>query len=90
MECTNRLRGALTYKNLLPEIVITPSLPFRHDVNGYGQNFQEGQMSVMAAVSAVYEQKYSVELAYVNFFGSNDLSTIEDRDFISLVFKASF
>lgn len=47
-------------------------------------------MSVMAAVSAVYEQKYSVELAYVNFFGSNDLSTIEDRDFISLVFKASF
>ncbi|URM41973.1 DUF1302 domain-containing protein [Acinetobacter sp. AS23] len=85
-----RLRGALTYKNLLPETVITPSLTFRHDVNGYGQNFQEGQMSIMAAVSAVYKQKYSTELAYVNYFGSNDYSVMDDRDFLSLVFKVNF
>ena len=85
-----RLRAALTYKDLLPTTVITPSLTFRHDVSGYSQNFQEGQMSLAAAVSANFRQKYSAEVIYQNFFGSNDFSTIDDRDFISLAFKYSF
>lgn len=85
-----RLRGALTYKELLPATVIMPSLVFRHDVNGFSQNFQEDQMSIAATVSATYQQKYTAEIAYTNFFGSNDFSTIDDRDFASLVFKVNF
>ncbi|TCB33844.1 DUF1302 domain-containing protein [Acinetobacter sp. ANC 4910] len=85
-----RIRGALNYKDIFPATVITPSLIFRHDVNGFSQNFQEGQMSLAAAVSATYRQKYNVELAYVNFFGSNDFSTVDDRDFASLAFKVNF
>lgn len=85
-----RVRGALSYKDALPATVITPSLTFRHDVSGYGPNFQEGQMSVGAAVSATYQNKYTAELAYTNFFGSNDFSVIDDRDFASLVFKMNF
>ncbi len=52
-----RLRGALNYQDILPSTVITPSLSFRHDVYGYSQNFQEGQMSVTAALSMTYQQK---------------------------------
>ncbi|UJA00914.1 DUF1302 domain-containing protein [Acinetobacter johnsonii] len=85
-----RLRGALVYKDLLPATVITPSVLFRHDVDGFSQNFQEGQMSVAAAVSATYHQRYSAEMAYTSFFGSNDFSTIDDRDFASLAFKVNF
>nr|WP_228200154.1 DUF1302 domain-containing protein [Acinetobacter tianfuensis] len=85
-----RLRGALTYPNLLTETVVSPSVTFRHDVTGYGPNFQEGQMAVGVGISATYQKKYSAELAYNNFFGSNDFSTIDDRDYASLVFKMNF
>ncbi|MCO8045707.1 DUF1302 domain-containing protein [Acinetobacter bohemicus] len=85
-----RLKGALNYPELLPATVITPSLMFRHDIHGYSQNFQEGQMAMSASVSATYQQKYTAELAYTNFFGSNEFSVLDDRDFASLVFKMNF
>ena len=85
-----RLRGVLSYQDILPAVVITPSFIFRHDITGSSQNFQEGQMSIAATISVSYQQKYTAELAYTNFFGSNDFSTIDDRDFASLIFKANF
>ena len=85
-----RLRGALSYQDILPATVITPSVIFRHDITGFSQNFQEGQMSIAATISVSYQQKYTAELAYTNFFGSNDFSTLDDRDFASLVLKANF
>lgn len=85
-----RLRAALNYNDLYPSTVITPSLNFRHDIYGYSQNFQEGQMSVGAALSVTYQKKYTAEVAYTNYFGSNDFSLLDDRDNISLVLKANF
>ena len=85
-----RLRGALTYPDLLTETVVSPSMTFRHDVTGYGPNFQEGQMAIAVGVSATYQKKYTAELNYNNFFGSNDFSTIDDRDTASMVFKMQF
>jgi hypothetical protein len=85
-----RLRGALSYPDLLPETVVSPSLTFRHDVTGYGPNFQEGQMAAGVGIAATYQKKYSAEIAYQNFFGSNDFSTIDDRDYASMVFKMNF
>ncbi|OTG91184.1 DUF1302 domain-containing protein [Acinetobacter sp. ANC 3832] len=85
-----RLRGALSYNDLLAGTVISPSLMFRHDLKGYGLNFQEGQMAISAGVSATYQKKYVTELSYTNFFGSNEFSVLDDRDFASLVFKVNF
>lgn len=85
-----RLRAVFNYKDLIPKMVITPSLLFRHDLSGYSQNFQKGQQSLTAAISASYQQKYSAELMYTNFFGSNTFSTIDDRDFLSVAFKVNF
>ncbi|WP_434533854.1 DUF1302 domain-containing protein [Acinetobacter pragensis] len=85
-----RLRGALNYNNFLPQTTVSPSLMFRHDVYGYGPNFQEGQMAISMGVSATYQKKYTAEIAYTNFFGNNEFSILDDRDFASLVFKTSF
>ncbi|CAM2960690.1 DUF1302 domain-containing protein [Acinetobacter celticus] len=85
-----RIRGALSYQDIFPATVINPSLTFRHDVHGFSQNFQEGQMSTAIALSATYQKKYTGEVAYTNFFGSNEFSVIDDRDFASLVFKVNF
>ncbi|OTG82294.1 DUF1302 domain-containing protein [Acinetobacter sp. ANC 4648] len=85
-----RLRGALSYNDLLAQTTVSPSLMFRHDVKGYGPNFQEGQMAISAGVSATYQKKYVTELSYTNFFGSNEFSTLDDRDFASLAFKLNF
>lgn len=85
-----RLRGALNYSNLLAQTSISPSLMLRHDVTGFGPNFQEGQMAITVGVSATYQKKYVAELSYTNFFGNNEFSVLDDRDFASLIFKTSF
>lgn len=42
------------------------------------------------SLTANYLNDYSVELAYNAFFGSNDYSTLDDRDFASVSFKVDF
>ncbi|MFJ4067196.1 DUF1302 domain-containing protein [Pseudomonas sp. NPDC089996] len=85
-----RARLALTYEGLLPATTVTPALNWRHDVQGYGPNFQQGQQAAGVALTFDYRNDYSLELAYNGFFGSNDYSTIDDRDFASVTLKASF
>ena len=85
-----RVRGTLNYNDLLPSTVISPSLIFRHDVDGFSQNFQEGQMSISSSLSMSYMKKYSAELAYTSFFGNNKFTVVDDRDFASLALKVNF
>lgn len=85
-----RLRAALSYEGILPATVVTPSLSWRHDVEGYGPNFQEGQQAVGLALTFDYRNDYSLEFAYNEFLGSNEFSTIDDRDFASVNLKVSF
>ncbi|OVZ09777.1 hypothetical protein CDO47_33635, partial [Pseudomonas aeruginosa] len=59
-------------------------------VQGYGPNFQEGQQAASLALTFDYRNNYSLELAYNSFFGSNEFSTVDDRDFASVTLKASF
>ncbi|WP_448119144.1 DUF1302 domain-containing protein [Pseudomonas serbica] len=89
-----RLRASLEYSDVLPGINLIPALNWRHDVEGYSYDpqgpFQEGQQALGVSLTGVYMNDYSVELAYNAFFGSNDYSTLDDRDFASVSFKADF
>lgn len=89
-----RLRASLEYSDVLPGINLIPALNWRHDVEGYSYDpqgpFQEGQQALGVSLTGVYMNDYSVELAYNSFFGSNDYSTLDDRDFASVSFKADF
>ena len=89
-----RLRASLEYSDVLPGINLIPAVNWRHDVEGYSYDpqgpFQEGQQALGVSLTGVYMNDYSVELAYNSFFGSNDYSTLDDRDFASVSFKADF
>ncbi|WP_095152758.1 DUF1302 domain-containing protein [Pseudomonas sp. Irchel s3b5] len=89
-----RLRASLEYSDVLPGINLIPAVNWRHDVEGYSYDpqgpFQEGQQALGVSLTSVYMNDYSVELAYNTFFGSNDYSTLDDRDFASVNFKADF
>lgn len=89
-----RLRASLEYSDVLPGVNLIPALNWRHDVEGYSYDplgpFQEGQQALGLSLTANYLNDYSVELAYNAFFGSNDYSTLDDRDFASVNFKVDF
>jgi hypothetical protein len=89
-----RLRASLEYSDVLPGINLVPAVNWRHDVDGYSYDpqgpFQEGQQALGVSLTSIYMNDYSVELAYNAFFGSNDYSTLDDRDFASVSFKADF
>ena len=89
-----RLRASLEYSDVLPGINLIPAVNWRHDLEGYSYDplgpFQEGQQALGLSLTANYLNDYSVELAYNAFFGSNDYSTLDDRDFASVSFKVDF
>lgn len=85
-----RLRASLAYESLLPQTVVTPAITWRHDVEGNGPTFQEGQQAVGLSLTFDYRNNYSLELAYNSFLGSNEFSTLDDRDFASATLKVSF
>ncbi|CAM3800483.1 DUF1302 domain-containing protein [Parendozoicomonas haliclonae] len=88
------LNATLIYSSVLPGLNLMPSLSFRHDVNGYayqpGGAFEEGQMAATLKLGAVYKDNYKADLSYTNFFGNNDYSSRDDRDFVSVSVSASF
>ncbi|MNF60788.1 hypothetical protein D3C76_1327920 [compost metagenome] len=79
---------------MLPGVNVIPALSWRHDVEGYsyspGGPFEEGQQAVGLSLTFNYLNDYSLELGYNEFFGSNDYSTLDDRDFVSVSLKADF
>lgn len=89
-----RLVGQLDYSNLLPAVVISPSLAFRHDVDGYSYQpagpFEEGQMATTLGLQAVYLDRYKANASWTSFFGSNDYSTVDDRDYLAFSVSMSF
>ena len=89
-----RLVGQLDYSNLLPAVVISPSLAFRHDVDGYSYQpagpFEDGQMATTLGLQAVYLDRYKANASWTSFFGSNDYSTVDDRDYLAFSVSMSF
>ncbi|MFP8966564.1 DUF1302 domain-containing protein [Pokkaliibacter sp. CJK22405] len=86
-------RASLTYPDAVAGINLTPTLSFKHDVNGVspqpGGTFNEGAKSLGLSLNGEYLNKYFGTLSYTRFFGG-DYNTLEDRDFASLSFGMSF
>lgn len=89
-----RLLAQLDYSDVLPGAVISPSLAFRHDVEGYSYQpagpFEEGQMASSLGLQLVYRDRYKANLSWTSFFGSNDYSTVDDRDYVAASISLSF
>ncbi|PPC76845.1 DUF1302 domain-containing protein [Pokkaliibacter plantistimulans] len=87
------MRASLSYPDAVAGINLTPSLSFKHDVDGVspqpGGTFNEGAKSLGLAVSADYLNKYYGTLSWNRFYGG-DYNTLKDRDYASMSFGMSF
>ncbi|MEB0043467.1 MULTISPECIES: DUF1302 domain-containing protein [unclassified Pseudomonas] len=88
-----RARAIWDYNSVFAGINLKPSVAWSHDVKGYspgpGGNFEEGRKAISLAVDAEYQNTYTANLSYTNFFGG-DYSTVDDRDFVALSFGVNF
>jgi hypothetical protein len=86
--------GRLDYNNLFPNVNMSPSAAFTHDVAGNTPlplgNYVKDRKSVNLAVEFTYRNAWSLELRYVNFFGAGRYNLIADRDYFATTVKYSF
>jgi hypothetical protein len=89
-----QLLAKLDYNNLFHGVNLSPSVAFSHDVHGNTPlpigNFVEGRKSLNVAVEFTWQNAWSLEFRYVNFFGAGDYNLLADRDYASSTIKYSF
>ncbi len=86
--------GRLDYNNLFPNVNMSPTIAFTHDVHGNSPlplgNYIKDRRSVNASVEFTYRNAWSFELRYVNFFGAGHYNLLNDRDYVATTVKYSF
>jgi hypothetical protein len=89
-----QLAARLDYTNVFAGVNMSPSLAFSHDVSGNSPapmtNYLKGRKSLSLAVEFVWDNRWSLDLRYVNYSGAGVLNQIADRDFASATLKLSF
>ena len=89
-----RARFVWDYPNAFAGVNLQPQLAWSHDVKGYspqpGGAFNEGSKSVGLSLAGVYQNQYSAEIGYTNFFGGKPYNELTDRDFVSASVSYSF
>lgn len=89
-----RARFVWDYQNAFAGINLQPQLAWSHDVKGYapqpGGAFNEGNKSIGVSLTGVYQNKYTGEIGYTNFFGGKPYNESTDRDFVSASVSYSF
>jgi len=86
--------GKLDYNNLFAGINFSPSLGFAHDVSGNTPlplgNFLQNRKTLTVGAEFTFQNQWSFELRYVNYFGGGDYNLLSDRDYVSATMKYSF
>jgi hypothetical protein len=89
-----RAVAKLDYFNLFMSTNIAPILQFAHDINGTTPqplaNFVSGRKSATLAIEATYQNQWSANISYTDYFGAGRRNLIRDRDFVSLTLKYAF
>jgi hypothetical protein len=86
--------GRLEYNNLFAGVNFLPSVAFVHDVYGTTPlplgNFLENRKSINVVAEFTWQNKWSLEFRYVNFFGAKSYNLLNDRDYAAATVKYSF
>jgi hypothetical protein len=89
-----RLVGKLDFNNAIGAVTLSPRVAWAHDVDGNsptpGGNFLEHRKAVTVGLEAGYQNSWSADLSYTDFFGAGRYNLSNDRDFVSFNIKYSF
>jgi len=89
-----KMRFTGDYNNVFAGINLRPTLSFSHDVNGTTAgpitNFLEDRKALGLSLEGVYQNTYSVTVAYTDFYGAQPYNQMADRDYLSISAQASF
>jgi len=89
-----RLVTRFDFNNAIGAWTLSPRLAWSHDVNGNspgpGGNFVEGRRAITFGIGANYQNRWSLDLSYTDFFGAGRYNLINDRDIVATNIKYSF
>jgi hypothetical protein len=89
-----RAVAKLDFNNAIGAVTLSPRIAWAHDVEGNspspGGNFLEDRKAVTVGLGADYQNSWSADLSYTDFFGADRYNLINDRDFVSFNIKYSF
>jgi len=88
-----RARVVAAYTDVFAGIDLTPTLSWKHDLEGYAPNpgraFSQGDQSIGLTVKADYIDTYSAAISYTQYM-EGDASKVSDRDFASITLGMQF
>jgi hypothetical protein len=86
--------GKLDYNNAFAGINVSPLVGFAHDVNGNTPlplgNFLHNRKTLTVGADFTFQNQWTFELRYVNYFGAGEYNLLSDRDYVSATMKYSF
>ncbi|MBD1400029.1 DUF1302 domain-containing protein [Pelovirga terrestris] len=89
-----RMVAKLDFNNAIGAVTLSPRVAWAHDVNGTtpgpGGNFVEGRKAITLGLGANYQNKWSADISYTDFFGAGRYNLINDRDFLAAEIKYFF
>ena len=89
-----RMVGKLDFNNAIGAVTLSPRIAWAHDVNGNspgpGGNFIEGRKAITIGLGADYQNTWSADLSYTDFFGAGRYNLLNDRDIVAANIKYSF
>jgi hypothetical protein len=89
-----RFLGRLEYNNIFAGVNFLPSVSWGQDVSGNSpaplSNYLEGRQTLSLAADFVFQNRYTLNLQYVNYSGGGTQNLLSDRDFFSTTLKFSF
>ncbi len=89
-----RMVAKLDFNNAIGAVSLSPRIAWSHDVDGTtpgpGGNFIEHRKAITFGLGADYQNTWSADLSYTDFFGASRYNLINDRDFVALNIKYSF
>ena len=89
-----KMRFTGDYNNVFAGINLRPTISFSHDVYGTTPgpvtNFLENRKALGLSLEGVYQNTYTVEVSYTDFYGAEPYNQLADRDYYSISASASF
>ena len=84
----------LDYNNLFAGINFSPSIGLAHDVSGNTPlplgNFVHNRKTLTLGADFTFQNQWSFEIRYANYFGGGPANLLGDRDYVSATMKYSF